>query len=130
MTDLLGLMGDSSDNIPGVHGVGEKTALDLVKEFGSIEGVFEHLEDVKKKKLKENLENSRDDAMMSKRLVTIEQFVPMADKIEDLRLGEPDNEVLSGLFRELEFKGLWDQFATRAKIHASITRFRETLNSF
>ncbi len=111
--DLMGLSGDSSDNIPGVHGVGEKTALDLVKEFGSLEGVFENLEDVKKKKLKENLENSRDDAMMSKRLVTIEQFVPMSDRIEDLRLGEPDYDILSELFRDLEFKGLWDQFATR-----------------
>ena len=112
--DLMGLSGDTSDNIPGVRGVGEKTALDLVKEFGSLEEVFEHLGDIKKKKLKENLESSRSDAIMSKKLVTIEQFVPMADKIEDLRLGEPDHEALSELFRELEFKGLWDQFATRA----------------
>ena len=112
--DLMGLSGDPSDNVPGVPGVGEKTALDLVKEFGSLEGVFEHLGDIKKKKLKENLENSQSDAIMSKKLVTIEQFVPIADKIEDLRLGEPDHEALSELFRELEFKGLWDQFATRA----------------
>jgi DNA polymerase-1 len=112
--DLMGLSGDSSDNIPGVRGVGEKTALELIREFGSLEGVFEHLEDIKKKKLKENLENSQPDAMMSKKLVTIEQFVPIADKIEDLKLGEPDHETLSELFRELEFKGLWDQYTTRA----------------
>jgi DNA polymerase-1 len=112
--DLMGLSGDASDNIPGVRGVGEKTALDLVREFGSLEGVFEHLGDIKKKKLRENLENFQSDALMSKRLVTIEQSVPLAHKIEDLRLGEPDHEVLSELFRELEFKGLWDQFATRA----------------
>jgi DNA polymerase-1 len=112
--DIMGLSGDPSDNIPGVHGVGEKTALDLVKEFGSLEEVFEHLGDIKKKKLKANLENSRSDAIMSKKLVTIEQSVPMADRIEDLRLGEPDHEALLELFRELEFKGLWDQFATRA----------------
>ncbi|MBN1831147.1 MAG: DNA polymerase I [Deltaproteobacteria bacterium] len=112
--DLMGLSGDSSDNIPGVRGVGEKTALELIREFGSIERVFEHLGDIKKKKLRENLENSQTDAMMSRQLVTIEQFVPMAERIEDLRLGEPDDGTLSELFRELEFKGLWDQFATRS----------------
>ncbi len=111
--DLMGLSGDSSDNVPGVRGVGEKTALGLIKEFGSLEGVFEHLPEIKKKKLKENLEKSQSDAVLSKKLVTIEQFVPIDEEIEDLRLGEPDHKALSKVFQELEFKGLWDQFATR-----------------
>jgi DNA polymerase-1 len=111
--DLMGLSGDSSDNVPGVRGVGEKTALGLIKEFGSLEAVFEHLPEIKKEKLKENLEKSQPDAALSKKLVTIEQFVPIDEGIEDLRLGEPDHKALSRVFQELEFKGLWDQFATR-----------------
>jgi len=70
--DLMGLSGDSSDNIPGVPGVGEKTAAGLIKEFGTLENVFEHLEEIKKKRLKENLEKSHADAILSKRLVTID----------------------------------------------------------
>ena len=111
--DLMGLSGDSSDNIPGVSGVGEKTAIGLIQEFGSLEGVFEHLREIKKKKLKENLEKSQADAVLSKKLVTIEQFAPIDEDIGDLRVGEPDSQELSEIFRELEFKGLWDQFATR-----------------
>jgi len=111
--DLMGLSGDSSDNIPGVPGVGEKTAMGLVKDFGSLEGVFEHLGEIKKKKLKENLEKSQADALLSKKLVTIEQFAPIDEDIGDLRVGEPDSQELSEIFLELEFKGLWEQFATR-----------------
>jgi len=111
--DLMGLSGDSTDNIPGVRGVGEKTALNLIKEFGSLEGVFEHLEEVKGKKLKENLEKSQEDALLSKELVTIDRFSPIDEDIGDLRVQEPNNRELSKLFRELEFKSLWEQFAVR-----------------
>ncbi len=111
--DLMGLSGDSTDNIPGVRGVGEKTALNLIKEFGSLEGVFEHLEEVKGKRLKENLEKSQEDALLSKELVTIDRFSPIDEDIGDLRVQEPNNRELSKLFRELEFKSLWEQFAVR-----------------
>jgi len=111
--DLMGLSGDSTDNIPGVRGVGEKTALNLIKEFDSLEGVFEHLEEVKGKKLKENLEKSQEDALLSKELVTIDRFTPIDEDIGDLRVQEPNNRELSKLFRELEFKSLWEQFAVR-----------------
>jgi DNA polymerase-1 len=111
--DLMGLSGDSSDNIPGVPGVGEKTAAALIRQFGSLETVFEHLEEVKKEKLKENLEKSYDDAVLSKKLVTIDRFVPLLADIKDLKVGEPDTHELTALFRELEFKGLWEQFAIR-----------------
>ncbi|MEE9612340.1 MAG: DNA polymerase I [Desulfatiglandales bacterium] len=111
--DLMGLSGDSSDNIPGVPGVGEKTAMGLIKEFGTLENVFEHVEDIKKKKLKENLERSREDAILSKKLVTIDQFVPIDENVENLKVGDPDGQELTEIFHELEFRGLWDQFATR-----------------
>jgi DNA polymerase-1 len=110
--DVMGLAGDRSDNIPGVPGVGEKTAAGLIRSYGSLEGVLEHLAEIKKKKLKENLEMAQGAAALSKKLVTIDRFVPLEEEIEDLRVGEPDNETLSGMFRELEFKGLWDQFAS------------------
>ncbi|RIL78056.1 hypothetical protein BUY80_19635, partial [Staphylococcus equorum] len=69
--DLKGLMGDTSDNIPGVVGVGEKTALKLLHQFESVEGVYENIDQVSGKKLKEKLENSKADALMSKKLATI-----------------------------------------------------------
>ena len=111
--DLMGLSGDSSDNIPGVPGVGEKTATGLIQQFGSLEDVFEHLDDIKKGKLRDNLEKSREAAFLSKKLVTIDRFVPVQAAIEDLKIGEPDKQKLTSLFRELEFKGLWEQFAVR-----------------
>ncbi len=111
--DLMGLSGDSTDNIPGVPGVGEKTAAILIKEYGSLENVFEHLEEITKKKLKQNLELSHADAVLSKKLVTIDRYVPLEDDIERLKIGEPKSEELAELFRELEFKELWEQFAAR-----------------
>jgi DNA polymerase-1 len=111
--DLMGLSGDSSDNVPGVKGVGEKTALALIQEFGSLENVYAQIDKITKTKLKENLINSREDALLSKRLVTINCQVPLRCDTDDLKINEPDTEKLSNLFRELEFKGLWDQFATK-----------------
>ncbi|MFC1891042.1 DNA polymerase I [Thermodesulfobacteriota bacterium] len=111
--DMMGLSGDNSDNIPGVPGVGEKTALGLIKEFGSIDGVYKNLDSISRKKLKENLSKSHEDALLSKELVTIIKDVPLNDDIDDLEVGEPLNEELSRLFRELEFRGLWEQYASR-----------------
>jgi DNA polymerase-1 len=111
--DIMGLSGDSSDNIPGVRGVGEKTAANLIKDFGTLENLYEHIGEIKKGKLKENLQGSYQDAVMSKRLVTIDRNVPLDEGIEDLKTGSPNRDELSDLFRELEFKGLWDQFSSR-----------------
>ena len=111
--DVMGLSGDTSDNIPGVPGVGEKTAISLIQEFGSFEEVFDRVEEVKKKKLKENLETFRDEAFLSRNLVTIDRFVPIDEDIEQLRLGEPSGDELATIFRDLEFRGLWEQFASR-----------------
>ncbi|MBN2123051.1 MAG: DNA polymerase I [Deltaproteobacteria bacterium] len=109
--DMMGLSGDPSDNVPGVPGVGEKTAAGLIRQFGTLEKVYEHLEEVKGKKLKENLEKARDDAVLSKRLVTIDRFVPIDQCPGDMRVGDPDRDRLSEIFRELEFRGLWEKFA-------------------
>ena len=111
--DIMGLSGDTSDNIPGVPGVGEKTAIGLVQEFGSFENVFDRVEEVKKKKLKENLKTFRDEAFLSRKLVTIDRFVPIDGDVEQLRLGEPSGDELATIFRDLEFRGLWEQFASR-----------------
>lgn len=82
--DMKGLMGDSSDNIPGVPGVGEKTALKLLKEFGTLEELLDSVDKVSGKKLKEKLEEFRDQALMSKELATITREAPVEIKIEDI----------------------------------------------
>jgi len=111
--DVMGLSGDSSDNIPGVPGIGEKTAIKLIKEFGSLEKVLESIDLIKGKKLKENLRENVESALLSKKLVTINQDVPLEVDIKGLAIGEPDRQKLSELFRELEFRDLWDQFTVR-----------------
>ncbi len=97
--------------------MGEKTALDLIKQFGSMENLFEHLDQITKKKLRENLEACRDQAFLSRTLVTIDQFVPVDEDLNALRLGDPSGDELANIFRELEFRGLWDQFASRKELH-------------
>jgi len=87
--DVMGLSGDASDNIPGVAGIGEKTAIKLVKQFGSLEGVLNHVDEVKGVKLKENLRNGAESARLSKKLVTINCEVPVDIDIEELAIGEP-----------------------------------------
>jgi len=111
--DVMGLSGDASDNIPGVRGVGEKTALDLVRQFGSLEEVLHRLEEVKRERLRENLKQDREMALLSKKLVRIDRFVPMEETIEDLRVGIPDSRKLAEIFGDLEFRDLCDRFSQR-----------------
>ncbi len=113
--DVMGLSGDTADNIPGVRGVGEKTAVSLVKEFGSLQGVFENLGEITKKKLKETLGVSRDVALLSRKLVTLDRFVPIPTDLNELKVGEPSREALADIFRDLEFRDLWDRFAPRGE---------------
>lgn len=101
--DILGLMGDAVDNIPGVPGVGEKTAKLLIQKYGSIEGLYEHTNDLKGKQ-KENVENFKEQAFLSKRLATIDLNVPIDLVEEHLILEPPDKEAVEKLFEELEFK--------------------------
>jgi len=101
--DVLALMGDTADNIPGAPGVGPKTAMKLISEYGSVEEVFRNADKLKGK-LKEIIENNREQIEFSKKLVTIEQNVPVELDEEALKLEVPDKEMLKSLFDELEFK--------------------------
>jgi DNA polymerase-1 len=101
--DILALMGDASDNIPGAPGVGPKTAMKLISEFGSVEEVFRNTDKLKGK-LKEIIENNREQIEISKKLATIELNVPVELKEEELVMGIPDSQKLKTLFDELEFK--------------------------
>jgi len=107
--DLKGLMGDTSDNIPGVPGVGEKTALKLLNEYGTLEGVYENVDKVSGKKLKENLENYKEDAFLSKRLATIDRDVPIEVDINSIKLEDYDARKIREYFIEFEFKSLLDK---------------------
>lgn len=105
--DMKGLMGDSSDNIPGVAGVGEKTAIKLLNQFDSVEGVYENIDKVSGKKLKEKLELSHEDALMSKELATINRYSPIEVTLNDTKLSDiNDNHKKIELFKKLEFKQL------------------------
>ena len=102
--DMMGLMGDPSDNIPGVPGVGEKTALKLLKEYGSIENVYKSLGNITAKKLNENLTENEEKAFMSKELATVEVNAPITITIDDLNYNGPDTEKLIAIYQELGFQ--------------------------
>jgi DNA polymerase I len=103
LIDILGLMGDASDNIPGVPGVGEKTAIKLISEYGSVENLLEKTSELKGK-LKDNLEEFKGQAIQSKQLATIITEVPIEFEPDSLTTDQPDMELLSTLFEELEFR--------------------------
>ncbi|HLR21994.1 MAG TPA: DNA polymerase I [Tissierellaceae bacterium] len=107
--DLKGLMGDSSDNIPGVPGIGEKTGLKLLKQFDTMENVYGNLDDVPGKKLKENLIENENIAYMSRKLGEIIINVPLDVDIEDLKIKTPDWDKLAPLYQKYEFKSLLDK---------------------
>lgn len=105
ITDMKGLMGDKSDNIPGVPGIGEKTAAKLIQEFGTLDNILKNTHQLKGK-LRENLEKHSDQAIISKHLATIVTDVPLDFGFEDIAYREPDYDTLMTLFRELEFYSL------------------------
>jgi DNA polymerase I len=108
LIDILGLMGDKVDNIPGIPGVGEKTAIQLVKDFGTIENLLANTDKLKGK-LKEKVEENKDKAIQSKWLATIITDVPVELDEKALELEEPNKEAIKELFAELEFRRLADQ---------------------
>ncbi|MBR5062407.1 MAG: DNA polymerase I, partial [Prevotella sp.] len=113
--DLLALMGDSADNFPGCPGVGEKTAVKLINEFGTIENLLQHTDEIKGK-LREKVESAVEDIKMSKFLATIRTDVPIELNLTELKLDEPDNDKLRKLFAELEFKSLADKILSKPEI--------------
>lgn len=119
--DLKSLMGDASDNIPGVKGIGEKTALKLLQEYKTLDGIYENIEEIKGK-LKEKLETDKENAYMSYDLATIKRDVPMDICIDDLKYKEADHEKLNALYEELEFYSFIkkEQVKTEEKIEYKI----------
>ena len=117
--DLLALMGDSSDNFPGCPGVGEKTAVKLINEFGSIDNLLSHSTDIKGK-LREKVEDAVDDIRMSYFLATIRTDVPIDLDMDALRLTDPDEAQLRKIFDELEFKTLADKILKKTEIKPKV----------
>lgn len=104
MRDMKALMGDTSDNVPGIKGIGEKTALQLVQKYGSLEGIYEHLDEIGGKRVPKLLEEGKEQAFLSRRLVTIACDAPVELELEDLERAEPDHAALVGLLESLEFR--------------------------
>ena len=114
--DLLGLMGDSSDNVPGVEGVGPVTAKKLIQKFGSMENIYENIDQIENEKLKEKLLNSKESAFLSKKLVTILTDVKVDASISDFEKKEVNNTKLESIFKELEFTGLLKKIGSGTNI--------------
>ncbi|MGI6778701.1 MAG: DNA polymerase I [Acetivibrionales bacterium] len=123
--DVKGLMGDPSDNIPGVRGIGEKTALALIREYKSIEGIYENINQLSKRSIREKLEANRDMAFMSKRLAAIEREMPHLCNIHQLKRGEFDKERLYSLFIRLEFNSYIEKFNLKSIIDENSTSKKE-----
>ena len=107
--DMLALMGDDSDNVPGVYGIGPKTAQKLLREYHSVENLIEHADELSGKRAREGMQEHADEARLSKRLVRIRTDLDVGLDWHDLRRQAPDEKALTRLFRELEFESLADR---------------------
>jgi len=116
MIDVQGLSGDTSDNIPGVPGIGPKTALSLIKTYCSMQGIYEKLDTLTQKKQRENLENFKDQAFLSRELVTINTRVPVSLDPAKFKVAAPERKKLSELFKNLEFRQLQQAFPEQADL--------------
>lgn len=116
ITDIMALMGDTTDNIPGVPGIGEKTAIELIGQFGSLENLLKNVEKVKGESRKKTLKDNEKMAVLSKELAVLDIDVPIRVDFEDLKLKEPDQERLLELYKELEFKSLLKDVAPRGNL--------------
>jgi DNA polymerase-1 len=114
--DVMALRGDSIDNIPGAPGIGDKGSVELIQRFGSVEQAIERAAEVERKTYRESLLNNRDQILESKKLVTIDQHVPLELDIEAMRADEPDTATLRALFTELEFTTLLKELLPLAKV--------------
>ena len=116
LIEVMALSGDKADNIPGIPGVGEKTAVSLIKQFHSIEKLFENTDVIPKTALRQKLRQNREQAFLSKELVTIADTLALDITIDDLKTALPQKERLAEIFRELEFKSLTDKFSEHTKL--------------
>jgi DNA polymerase-1 len=115
IVDVLALVGDSVDNVPGVPGIGDKGARDLVRAYGPLEAVLDHADEVKRAAYREGLKGHREAALLSKHLVTLRADAPVELQMDTLCLQEPDRAAAYALFKELEFQALAREYAPEAK---------------
>ncbi len=118
VVDVLSLIGDKSDNIPGVNGIGDKSAIPLVQQFGNIENIIANLHKIENKVIQKKIEDGKESAVFSKKLLIIDTNVPFDLEIEDLKLKEKNYEKLSEIFRELDFK----EFLKNVNISKSLSK--------
>lgn len=116
LVDVFALSGDTSDNVPGVPGIGEKTAIKLIKEFNNIDNLFKNLEKIESKKIRENLKKYQEQALLSKELVKICTDVPLSVNLKELCIKTPDYESLKEIFKELDFNKLAKEILPRRVI--------------
>ncbi len=117
VADLLALMGDTVDNIPGAPGIGEKGARDLIQRFGSVEAALEHAAEVERKTYRESLQNNREQILLSKHLATIDTTVPVEVPVENLAAQEPDLAELKKIYKDLEFYSLLKELGPTEDSH-------------
>lgn len=127
--DMKGLAGDTSDNYPGVTKVGEKTAIKLLKQFGSVEGVYENIDELKKSKMKENLINDKEQAFLSKELATIAVDAPVEISIGELAYHGKDLDKLIPFYKEMDFKGFLSKLNVEEEVELEDIVF-EVVNEF
>lgn len=109
LLDLFALIGDSSDNIPGVPGVGPKTAAGLINEYGTLEGIYAHLEGMKKSKMKERLAENREEVFLSRDLIRLKEDLQLPEALDAFKLPSPDHDQLQDLYKKLEFTSLIEE---------------------
>jgi len=112
--DILSLWGDPSDNVPGVPGIGEKTSKELIRQFGSVENLLSHLAEVKNPRLRQKIDQNRDQLEMSRQLVTIERNLDIPFDLNEFCVSPPNAEELAALFQELEFTSLLAEIVTKS----------------
>jgi DNA polymerase-1 len=136
VVDIMALRGDAIDNIPGAPGIGEKGSVEIIKRFGTVEQALDHADELEKKTYRESLLNNRDIILFSKSMATIDTNVPVDLNVKDMRVGEPDLDLLRQLFTELEFTSLLKELLpevqgteTHYTEAASATEVEKILNS-
>lgn len=132
--DYIGLAGDQTDNIPGVLGIGEVTARTLINEFGTLENILSHLDQIKSPALKEKLQRHKENAVLSKELAILDCHVPIGFDLSSLKVGQPDREKLFQVFKELEFKKFAEEISSELSESSSESdaeiKVLETKNDF
>ncbi|MDQ2948940.1 MAG: DNA polymerase I, partial [Acidobacteriota bacterium] len=126
VADMLALMGDSIDNIPGAPGIGEKGAKDLITRFGSLDVLLDRAHEVERKTYRESLQNNRDQILLSKQLATIDTSVPIVWTLDGCNTQEPDPSALKPIYKELEFYSLLKELGPADDSHARDYRTLET----